>query len=66
MELKKTFFDDDWKIWIWTNVSRGCSKDGIFKILLDNGFEFYAIKHELSYAPSTDVEQIVNPLLAQT
>jgi prolyl 4-hydroxylase len=33
---------------------------------LDNGFEFYAIKHELSYAPSTDVEQIVNPLLAQT
>jgi len=44
-------FDDDWKYWIWSNVNRGCSKDGIFQILLDKGFGADDIRFELGYAP---------------
>ncbi len=65
MDSEKTIFDDDWKIWIWTNVSRGCSKAGIFKILTDNGFSYGAIKQELNYEPTQPVGLIANPLLAE-
>ncbi len=60
--MKKTEFDDDWKIWIWSNVARGCAKDGIFRILIDNDFDYGAIKKELNYEPSTVVDRIENPL----
>lgn len=55
---------DDWKTWIWHNVSRGCSKDGIFKILHDHGFDYEAIKNELNCEPSVPLHQIENPLMA--
>ena len=33
----KTVFTQDWKDWIHTNVNAGRDRDGIFKILLDEG-----------------------------
>ncbi len=57
-----SIFDDKWKTWIWTNISKGCSKDEIFKILHDEGFEFDAIKQELSHVPDIELDQIENPL----
>jgi prolyl 4-hydroxylase len=54
-------FNDQWKIWIWTNVGRGCDRDGIFKVLLDNGFEYGDIASELGYEPSVDINEIPNP-----
>ena len=60
--MAETQFDDSWKIWIWTNVSRGCDKDGIFKILHDAGFDYDAIRAELNYEPSVDLDEINNPL----
>jgi hypothetical protein len=35
--MASTHFDDDWKAWIATNIARGCSRDGIFRILVDSG-----------------------------
>lgn len=58
-------FDDRWKIWIWTNISRGCDKDGIFKILSENGFDYDAIKQELNYEPAVALDEIKNPLKDQ-
>lgn len=66
MKKNKQHFDDGWKIWIWGNVSRGCSKDGIFRILIDEGFEYSAIKNELNYEPSQDITLIANPLTNKT
>ena len=33
----KTEFNTDWQNWIKTNVDNGQDKNGIFKILLDEG-----------------------------
>ena len=49
---------DQWKIWIWHNVNRGCSKDGIFKHLIENGFSADQVAYELGYHPRTPLDQI--------
>ncbi|MDX2476060.1 MAG: 2OG-Fe(II) oxygenase [Gammaproteobacteria bacterium] len=64
--MTKKEFDDDWKIWIWSNVGRGCAKEGIFKILIDNGFDYDSIKNELDFEPSVDLDQIVIPQTNQS
>ncbi len=58
----KTHFSDDWKNWIATNIAQGQSKDGLFRILLDEGFSYETISHELQYTPSRDIREIANPL----
>ncbi len=60
----KTHFDPEWKNWIKTNVDAGQNKDGIFKILLDEGYEYSAIKDQMNYEPSVPVEQLTNPFHA--
>lgn len=60
----KTDFTPEWKIWIKTNVDAGHNKDGIFKILLDEGFDYSAIKREMNYEPAVQVEQLINPFHA--
>jgi prolyl 4-hydroxylase len=57
----KTTFDADWKDWIKTNIDSGQNKDGIFKILLDEGYSYDAIAAEINYTPSVPLEQLINP-----
>ena len=52
----------DWKDWIELNISRGCDKDGIYKILIDEGFSSIDIEKEMGHVPDVDVATIVNPL----
>jgi prolyl 4-hydroxylase len=59
--MAQTQFDDSWKIWIWSNVARGCDKDGIFKILHENGFDYVLIREELNYEPSVELDKIDYP-----
>ena len=47
----------DWIEWVNVNIERGCDKDGIFKILLDEGFELKSIIDSMGYIP------IANPAL---
>jgi prolyl 4-hydroxylase len=54
----------DWSDWIKLNIERGCDKDGIFKILLDEGFSRDQIMAEMNYEPVVDPASIVNPLAA--
>ena len=61
----KIHFDQDWKNWIRGNIETGKDKDGIFKILLDEGYDFTAIKNEMAYEPSVPAVLIVNPLKAK-
>ena len=61
--MKKTF-TQDWKDWIATNVNSGQNKDGIFKILLDEGYDSAAIAKEMNYYPFIPFDQLVNPLQA--
>ena len=44
--------DDDWKGWIEHNVSNGCDKDEMFRIMLDAGFAHEHISEAMSYEPS--------------
>ncbi|WP_409432246.1 prolyl hydroxylase family protein [Litorimonas sp. RW-G-Af-16] len=57
----KTEFSSDWKSWIKTNVDAGQDRDGIFKILLDEGYSFTAIEKEMNYKPTRDISEIKNP-----
>lgn len=61
----KTLFDESWRNWIKTNVGNGQDKDGIFKILLDEGYEYRAICQEMNYQPSVALEELINPFEAQ-
>jgi prolyl 4-hydroxylase len=51
-------FNDSWKIWIWSNVARGASKDAIFKHLVESGFSWTQAREELSYEPAVPLEQL--------
>jgi prolyl 4-hydroxylase len=62
MQTKKTEFDQNWKSWIQTNVALGSSRDVIFKILLDEGFDHQVIKKEMNYEPSVPAFMLVNPM----
>jgi len=57
----KTTFDSDWQNWIQTNVNNGQDKNGIFKILLDEGYDYQAIVRQMNFSPSIPVDKLVNP-----
>jgi LPS sulfotransferase NodH len=54
--------DDGWADWIRLNVGRGCDKDGIFRVLLDEGFSHDQIVAEMNYEPAVDLALVTNPL----
>lgn len=55
-------FEDNWKIWIWHNVSRGCSKDDLIKELVTlHNFPYEATCNELNHWPSVSLEEITLP-----
>lgn len=58
----KTKFNADWLEWIRVNVQNGQDKDGLFKILLDEGYTFDAIKTQLRHTPTKPISQLINPL----
>src|SRR4051794_28671892 len=62
--MARTVLDAEWKEWVRHNVARGCSKDELFRILADEGFEHGAIERELNYRPSVELAVIANPLRA--
>jgi prolyl 4-hydroxylase len=43
----------DWQDWIRLNLSRGCDRDGIARILLDYGFDPAAIIATMRYVPQS-------------
>jgi prolyl 4-hydroxylase len=55
--MPKAVFDREWKSWIDHNVRRGCSKDELFRILVDEGFDQQAAKEAL------DQRKAANPIL---
>lgn len=55
-------FNPDWKNWIKTNMDAGCDKNGIFKILLEEGFPYNLIKETMRFEPTIPLEEIINPL----
>lgn len=52
-------FSDSWKYWIWSNVHQGSSKDDIFGILLQQGYDFEDIVDELGHRPEVDLEDLL-------
>lgn len=60
----KTEFNADWQNWIKTNVDNGQDKNGIFKILLDEGYSYQAIQREMQFEPTIPVDQLINPFAA--
>lgn len=62
----KTHFTPEWKNWIVTNVNAGRDLDGIFKILLDEGYAYAAIVKEMNYQPSKLASELRNPFATGT
>ncbi|GAB3032001.1 2OG-Fe(II) oxygenase [Bowmanella dokdonensis] len=63
--MSKTHFNPSWKNWLRTNLAAGHNKDGLFKILIDEGFDYQAVKGEMGYEPSIPLVLIANPLHAR-
>ena len=57
----KTEFNADWKNWIKTNVDDGQDKNGIFKILLDEGYSYESICQEMAFQPALPANKLINP-----
>ena len=55
-------FNKEWVDWINLNIDRGCDKDGIFKILIDEGFDPIQIEQQMGYKPNVSFDSIDNPL----
>ena len=49
--MKKFFFDDEWKDWIWSNIKNGISKQSIYDDLIDNDYDVFTIINELRFIP---------------
>jgi prolyl 4-hydroxylase len=43
-------------------VERGCSRDELFRILIDEGFDDEAVAKALNHRPSVELSRITNPL----
>ena len=48
----------EWIDWINLNISRGCDKEGIYKILIDEGFDPSDIEKQMGYQPKVDIDNI--------
>ena len=48
----------EWIDWINLNISRGCDKEGIYKILIDEGFDPSDIEKQMGYQPMVDIDDI--------
>lgn len=61
-ENYKYEFDNSWEQWIDTNINRNCDKKGIFKILLDNHFDYNLIKNKLNidYTAQNNISNFYN------
>ncbi len=51
----------DWIGWVHSNLQAGRDKDGIFKVLLDEGYSYPDISSCMGYEPSVPLAQLVNP-----
>lgn len=52
--MMQTQMDKGWKDWLQLNISRGCDKDGIVKILMDANFHPLTIVNEMKYLPQSN------------
>jgi len=48
----------EWIDWINLNISRGSEKEGIYKILMDEGFDPPDVERQMGYQPKVDIENI--------
>ena len=55
-------FNKEWIDWINLNIARGCDKNGVYKILIDEGFDPDEIEKHMKYSPDIDINTMVNPL----
>jgi prolyl 4-hydroxylase len=45
----------EWKVWIWSNIVNGVSRESVFNVLLNNGFNYNLIKRELEIEPTNSM-----------
>lgn len=49
--MKKYFFNDEWKDWIWSNIKNGVSKQKIYDRLVAQDYDVFTIINELRFIP---------------
>src|ERR1041384_5866341 len=60
--LKKPL-NDEWRAWIRLNVARGCSRDELARILLNEGFDFVEVGTELGLTAGSSPAASLPPRL---
>ena len=48
----------EWIDWINLNISRGSEKEGIYEILIDEGFDPSDVERQMGYQPKVDIDNI--------
>lgn len=56
-EVERSYFNEDWREWINSNLEYGVKKEVVFQTLLNSGFAYEAIKNELEYEPSVSTDK---------
>lgn len=59
----KKLIDDQQDKWIKDNEAAGSNKDEVFKILLDENYDYDDIKEHMNYEPSVPLSELVNPFV---
>lgn len=49
--MKKFYFNDEWKDWIWSNIKNGVTKQRIYNDLIANDYDAFTIINELRFIP---------------
>lgn len=49
--MKKYFFSDEWKNWIWSNIKDGINKQQIYDDLIENDYDVITVINELRFIP---------------
>src|SRR5436189_245914 len=55
-------FTAEWVRWIRTNVERGCSRDQLFRILVEEGFDARAVERALAHPPALEIPRTPSSL----
>ena len=50
--------NQEWIDWINLNISRGSEKEGIYEILIDEGFDPSDVERQMGYQPKVDIDNI--------
>ena len=62
--MTKKRFNAAYKTWIKRQLDDGRDPNGVFKVLLDQNYDYETIRQAMQFTPTVPVEDLVNPYMS--